>query len=209
MPLTSKLLSNARKGISKAPLIVSSSSSASDDRGERDETVSQAGGNVLFVDDPGAFSRSMQSPETHGLPYGAGPGIDLRRLLQNPVATPSFGRSLMVEGGASVISSFLSTPGLVDLVIVTVAPVLVGDDGVSATKEGVSAAPLAAGFAVRLLRSLRRSTFPDSNPFGRKSSGRTPSLPVSQCILNPHRIAKYRNNSIYRCVALSSTMQSR
>jgi 2,5-diamino-6-(ribosylamino)-4(3H)-pyrimidinone 5'-phosphate reductase len=44
----------------------------------------------------------------------------------------------MVEGGASVISSFLSTPGLVDLVIVTVAPVLVGDDGVSAAKEGVS-----------------------------------------------------------------------
>ena len=51
-------------------------------------------------------------------------------------------RSLMVEGGATVIRSFLSAagpgaaadgvhaPGLVDAVIVTVAPVFVGADGV-------------------------------------------------------------------------------
>ncbi|GEM06577.1 hypothetical protein Rt10032_c01g0594 [Rhodotorula toruloides] len=70
-------------------------------------------------------------------PQLTGPGIDLRNFLLDEVATPYFGRSLMVEGGASVISSFLSTPGLVDLVIVTVAPVLIGDDGVSVTKEGV------------------------------------------------------------------------
>ena len=35
-------------------------------------------------------------------------------------------RSLMVEGGAAVISSFL-TSGLVDLIIITIAPVYVGD----------------------------------------------------------------------------------
>lgn len=67
----------------------------------------------------------------------AGRRIDLHKFLHEEVATPYLGRSLMVEGGASVISSFLATPGLVDLVIVTVAPVLVGDEGVSVTKEGV------------------------------------------------------------------------
>lgn len=38
---------------------------------------------------------------------------------------------LMIEGGAQVISSFLNTPkNTVDLLIVTVAPVLLGSDGV-------------------------------------------------------------------------------
>ena len=43
-------------------------------------------------------------------------------------------RSLMVEGGATVIKSFLSaageSSGLVDAVVVTVAPIFVGSDGV-------------------------------------------------------------------------------
>ncbi len=44
-------------------------------------------------------------------------------------------RSLMVEGGASVIRAFLTAAGssaspVVDTVIVTVAPVLVGNEGV-------------------------------------------------------------------------------
>lgn len=42
--------------------------------------------------------------------------------------------SLMVEGGARVIQSFLATEaschGCIDMVIITVAPTLVGDDGV-------------------------------------------------------------------------------
>lgn len=42
----------------------------------------------------------------------------------------------MVEGGASVISTFLAS-GMVDLVVMTVAPVLIGD-GVSMLSEGVS-----------------------------------------------------------------------
>lgn len=42
----------------------------------------------------------------------------------------------MVEGGAGVISSFLQQ-GLFDLLIITIAPVIVGD-GVSAVKSGVS-----------------------------------------------------------------------
>ncbi|KAG0337450.1 2,5-diamino-6-(ribosylamino)-4(3H)-pyrimidinone 5'-phosphate reductase [Podila humilis] len=41
--------------------------------------------------------------------------------------------SLMVEGGATVISSFMAS-GLVDLVLVTIAPVYVGPNGVSAVQ---------------------------------------------------------------------------
>lgn len=50
--------------------------------------------------------------------------IDFRALLDLPAP---FGNSLMIEGGASVIASALASPGLVDLVIVTVAPVFVGE----------------------------------------------------------------------------------
>jgi riboflavin biosynthesis pyrimidine reductase len=39
-------------------------------------------------------------------------------------------KSLMVEGGARVINSFLAYPTLVRRIIVTVAPVFVGKDGV-------------------------------------------------------------------------------
>ncbi|KAJ8296729.1 2,5-diamino-6-ribosylamino-4(3H)-pyrimidinone 5'-phosphate reductase [Rhodotorula toruloides] len=117
MPLTSKLLSNARKGISKAPLVVCKRLRGGE-KGLESQAISEAGGKVYIAND---FGR----------------GIDLRKLIHDPAATPFLGRSLMVEGGASVISSFLATPGLVDLVIVTVAPVLVGDEGVSVTKEGV------------------------------------------------------------------------
>ncbi|KWU43672.1 dihydrofolate reductase [Rhodotorula sp. JG-1b] len=79
--------------------------------------------------------------------------------LQHPDANPdsvlaeSFGRSLMIEGGAAILASFLSATStnsdadsessaaaaataarvvpLVDLVVVTVAPVLIGPEGLS------------------------------------------------------------------------------
>lgn len=48
----------------------------------------------------------------------------------------------MVEGGSRVISSFLTCPkNVVDVVIITVAPVLVGEDGV-----GVAVAVSSARF---------------------------------------------------------------
>lgn len=37
--------------------------------------------------------------------------------------------SLMVEGGATVITSFL-TSGLVNFLVVTIAPIIVGDQGI-------------------------------------------------------------------------------
>jgi riboflavin biosynthesis pyrimidine reductase len=39
-------------------------------------------------------------------------------------------RSLMVEGGAQVIDSFLARPSLVHRVIITIAPIFVGQAGV-------------------------------------------------------------------------------
>lgn len=69
---------------------------------------------------------------------------DLLDPSMDPRLSRALGRSLMVEGGASVLSSFLSatvpapsaTPTdervpLVDLVIVTVAPTLIGREGVA------------------------------------------------------------------------------
>ncbi|KAF8976998.1 2,5-diamino-6-(ribosylamino)-4(3H)-pyrimidinone 5'-phosphate reductase [Entomortierella lignicola] len=43
-------------------------------------------------------------------------------------------RSLMVEGGAGVISSFLKS-GLVDSFLLTIAPVYIGKDGIDAVQD--------------------------------------------------------------------------
>jgi 2,5-diamino-6-(ribosylamino)-4(3H)-pyrimidinone 5'-phosphate reductase len=44
--------------------------------------------------------------------------------------------SIMVEGGQRIISSLLATsPPLVDLVIITIAPMLVGSDGTGVTED--------------------------------------------------------------------------
>ncbi|BGO96884.1 hypothetical protein RTG_00327 [Rhodotorula toruloides ATCC 204091] len=117
IPTTAKLLSNARKGIGKGPLVVCSAIRGAEPY-LKCQAIKETGGTVFLAE-------------------ASGRRIDLHKFLHEEVATPYLGRSLMVEGGASVISSFLATPGLVDLVIVTVAPVLVGDEGVSVTKEGV------------------------------------------------------------------------
>lgn len=63
------------------------------------------------------------------------------------------GTSLMVEGGASVISAFLSSH-LVDLVIITIAPTLVGD-GIGLLREGVRGSSLARGAGAHALSSRR------------------------------------------------------
>lgn len=65
----------------------------------------------------------------------------------------------MVEGGASVISSFLKS-GLVDSFLLTVAPVYVGRNGISAVQD----AEVTVGRTYRL--------FP----------GRMESIPIGECI---------------------------
>ena len=65
----------------------------------------------------------QQGARVFRLPEGSGGGIDLPALVDK---LGEMGvTSLMVEGGAQVITSFISSQ-LVDQVIVTVAPVLVG-----------------------------------------------------------------------------------
>jgi len=74
---------------------------------------------------------SLFSIAEHGL-------LPLDSLLSHPHASHLLGRSLMIEGGARIIASCLAAPppGLVDLVIVTVAPVFVGEGGVGAIAPG-------------------------------------------------------------------------
>ncbi|GAA6000367.1 2,5-diamino-6-(ribosylamino)-4(3H)-pyrimidinone 5'-phosphate reductase [Rhodotorula paludigena] len=112
-PPTAKLILNAQKGISRPVTILTSLEHAA-------KTVPE-----------GAAITAVRRDATGHL--------DLQSLFSptsDASIRPSFGRSLMVEGGASVITSFLAS-GLVDLVLVTVAPVLVGAEGVSVTQLGV------------------------------------------------------------------------
>ncbi|KAH7102681.1 bacterial bifunctional deaminase-reductase [Auriculariales sp. MPI-PUGE-AT-0066] len=62
--------------------------------------------------------------------------LDLNAMLREIHARGV--RSLMVEGGQRVISSFMRSAALVDVVIVTVAPTLVGPDGVGVSTEGTT-----------------------------------------------------------------------
>lgn len=79
-----------------------------------------------------------------------------RLSLESLLKQEYVGRSLMVEGGASVISTFLAS-GLVDLVVMTIAPVLIGD-GVSMLSEGVSPDP--RRWAIRSLSLLSEQAIP-------------------------------------------------
>ncbi|GAA5905475.1 hypothetical protein JCM5296_005883 [Sporobolomyces johnsonii] len=110
---TCKLLTNFAKKVGKQPVLVCSESTLlATDGQERAASLRKAGARI---------EACRTGDDGH---------ISLASLLASPSLADAFGRSLMVEGGASVITSFLSS-GLVDLVVVTVAPVLVGADGVS------------------------------------------------------------------------------
>ncbi|GAA5944888.1 hypothetical protein JCM10213_006625 [Rhodosporidiobolus nylandii] len=120
-PAGCKLLQNAKKGVGKPVTILHASTStdtALNDGEAKDSELVEAGAELveISIDDNGRLS--------------------LPSALTCPDSSRIFGRSLMVEGGASVISSFLASK-LVDLVIVTVAPVLVGAEGVSVTRPGL------------------------------------------------------------------------
>ncbi|KPV78690.1 uncharacterized protein RHOBADRAFT_41233 [Rhodotorula graminis WP1] len=131
-PPTCKLLVNAQRGISHGVTIVhralSATSEEDEDLRRRAADLERAGARLIPLE-----------PDEHGL-------LPLSALLSHPHASHLLGRSLMVEGGARIIASCLAAPppGIVDLVIVTVAPVLVGEDGVSAVaprKAGQGAPP--------------------------------------------------------------------
>ncbi|KAF9015669.1 dihydrofolate reductase-like domain-containing protein, partial [Cyathus striatus] len=105
--LSSKLLANYNAGTGRRPWILSIHS---DDPQwlARKDALEHAGVKVISVH----TSDSL---------------LPLPPLLQT---LHSLGiRSLMVEGGARIIASFFSSPDLLDNIIITVAPTIVGDDG--------------------------------------------------------------------------------
>lgn len=108
--------------------------------------LSSRGGPALIASTPQAGPEARAALQAAGaqileLPAGADGCVDLPSLLD---ALGERGtRSLMVEGGARVITSFL-TAGLVDQVIITIAPLFVG--GLNALAGLVNAGPAAGPF---------------------------------------------------------------
>ncbi|GAA6043156.1 hypothetical protein JCM8097_004346 [Rhodosporidiobolus ruineniae] len=111
-----KLVTNAQNGVGRRPMFVHGPEADEEAR----RRLEEAGAELV---------EGERDPSTNHLSLPA-------LLSPSSPSRPHLGRSLMVEGGASVISSFLAS-GLVDLVIVTVAPVLIGSEGVSVTRPGL------------------------------------------------------------------------
>ncbi|ORY72767.1 dihydrofolate reductase-like domain-containing protein [Leucosporidium creatinivorum] len=109
-PTSARLMKNYHMRITPRPIILCEGGEKAS--AERKEALEASGATVkeLEVDEQGRLS--------------------LESLLKQEYV----GQSLMVEGGASVISTFLAS-GLVDLVVMTIAPVLIGD-GVSMLSKG-------------------------------------------------------------------------
>jgi len=107
---TCKLLNNYREGRGRRPWVFSSSNEGTPHREAQKLALEAAGARVIEIQN---MDGALSIPDL------------LASLL-------TFGiRSLMVEGGAKVIQSFLtSAKSSVDVIIVTVAPILVGDNGV-------------------------------------------------------------------------------
>ncbi|KAF5352431.1 hypothetical protein D9756_005926 [Leucocoprinus leucothites] len=132
---TCKLLNNYRANTGRQPWVLCSPPEQGDDRAhwqQRHQKLSQAGASIIELEQPSqrhfpSFHPCSHNPHpffSHILPVSA----VLQKLSSLGI------KSLMVEGGARIINSFLqaslSTP-LIDALIVTVAPTLIGTDGVS------------------------------------------------------------------------------
>ncbi|GAA6011948.1 hypothetical protein JCM8202_004209 [Rhodotorula sphaerocarpa] len=117
-PLAAKLVANAAAGRSHRPLICTTAT---------EEAVRASAPTDLS-------SRERTDSHRISLPALLGPASP------SPPLAPALGRSLMVEGGASILASFLAEPDLVDLVVVTIAPTFVGPEGVDVPWRSSSAA---------------------------------------------------------------------
>ncbi|KAG2045132.1 dihydrofolate reductase-like domain-containing protein [Suillus americanus] len=113
-----KLLKNYQEGRGRRPWVVCDANLTSDDG--RKFALEDAGARVIGVPSVDGF---IMIP-------------DLLKVLYN------FGiKTLMVEGGATIIGSFLAEPArskpntIIDTLIITIAPTLIGDDGVGYGKK--------------------------------------------------------------------------
>lgn len=131
-PTSARLMKNHHMRITPRPIILCEGGDQVS--AERKEALEASGATVKELQVDGELLHYIQQP-TRGLialSSAAHGRLSLELLLKQEYV----GQSLMVEGGASVISAFLAS-GLVDLIVITIAPVLVGD-GVSMLREGVS-----------------------------------------------------------------------
>ncbi|GAA6059074.1 hypothetical protein JCM10212_002045 [Sporobolomyces blumeae] len=104
--------------IGKRPVIVCDETYVQTLEGRRrKEALEQAGATVVDI------------------PSGSNGRIELSSLVRDQNLARHLGRSLMIEGGSAVLSSFIASPD-VDRVVVTVAPVFVGEEGVGIVKPG-------------------------------------------------------------------------
>ncbi|KAF9486563.1 bacterial bifunctional deaminase-reductase [Pholiota conissans] len=117
LPLTCKLLRNFQAHTGRRPWVLCIPHSTSDIAfADRRRALEAAGARVVDVKDP-------RTSDAEGMARVSAAAL-LQTLRELGV------KSLMVEGGARIIGSFLAERDVVDALIITVAPVLVGEAGV-------------------------------------------------------------------------------
>ncbi|KAF8167335.1 dihydrofolate reductase-like domain-containing protein [Crassisporium funariophilum] len=117
-----KLLRNYKDGIGRRPWVVCSTTDTDTDSAKerRKKVLEDAGARIIEIFESGS-SGTPNSVHSSHLPF---PAV-LQSLRDLGICT------LMVEGGARIITSFLAGPeDVVDAVVITVAPITVGDAGV-------------------------------------------------------------------------------
>ncbi|GAC94217.1 hypothetical protein PHSY_001788 [Pseudozyma hubeiensis SY62] len=112
MPTDCKLIRNYGAGIGRKPLVLTSGTVDP----QRQAQLEEAGVEVMKLHD-------NSSAEL----------LDWTTILR--VIHQAGIRRLMVEGGAAVIDSLMKQPQLIDALLVTIAPVTVGEDGFGFTSE--------------------------------------------------------------------------
>jgi len=107
LPTTCKLLQNFQAGTGRPPWIICPSVSTPD-QAQRKQALEAAGARILEIEARNGNASRLSLSSV------------LQALRLNEV------KSLMVEGGAQVIESFLSEPPFVDKLVITISPVLLG-----------------------------------------------------------------------------------
>jgi 2,5-diamino-6-(ribosylamino)-4(3H)-pyrimidinone 5'-phosphate reductase len=125
LPTSCKLLRIFQNGIGRRPWIICVKQAGTTDHSEGKTTMAER---KKALEDAGA--RIIEIP-----PSSVQDDLFPNAHLSLPVILKSLNdlgiRSLMVEGGAGIIGSFFAAPEkIVDSLIITVAPVLVGSEGV-------------------------------------------------------------------------------
>ena len=137
LDVTCKLLQNYQAGSGRRPWVMSANPEAnvSEEWIARRTALETAGAKVI----PVALEHGNILPVACGIPNSP---LSHVGMLSIPAVLRSLRdqgiQSLMVEGGARVIREFLSTASMVDTMIITVAPQLVGDQGTAYSLSEVS-----------------------------------------------------------------------